>query len=138
GDGGEKHQPRGGAAIVLLAKGVLDEAGEILFELFQTRFAGEGLVVAEEGEDDVGPGVRQPFVRAAEALGAQANGQFVGSKAEVADDKVVPWEATLEVGFQPTVVLHAVGQRVADEADVVAGAKFEAGSRFLIGGAARN
>src|SRR5262249_40089681 len=74
----------------------------------------------------------------AEAGGAQPRGQgdLVGGEAEVAEDEVVLGEAAVEVGLEPAVALHAVGEGVADDADVVAGLQLEFGGRLrLVGGA---
>ena len=46
--------------------------------------------------------------------------QLVAGEAEVAEDQLVVREAAVEERLEPAVVLHAVGQGVADEADVVA------------------
>src|SRR5262245_4115497 len=43
----------------------------------------------------------------------------------------------MEVGLEPAVMLHAVGERVADDADMVAGMKRELGRRSLSEGARR-
>src|SRR5262249_12435595 len=109
-----------------------------LLELVEAGLAAPGLVVAEEGEDDVGLAAGQPLVGRAEAVGALAVGELVAGEAEVAEDEVVLGEATVEVGFQPAVVLHAVGKGVPDEADVVAGVDLEPGGGLRrIGGVER-
>ena len=87
----------------------------------QPFLAGERLVVAEEGEDDVGLRPGQPLVGGAEVGRAEPEGQFVAGEAEVADDELVLGKAGLEVGLQPAVVLHPVGEGVADDRDMIAG-----------------
>ena len=82
--------------------------------------AGERLVVAEEGEDDVGLRPGQPLVGRAEVGRAEPEGQFIAGEAEVADDELVLGEASLEVRLQPAVVLHPVGQGVADDRNMIA------------------
>ena len=49
-----------------------------------------------------------------------AHGLDYAVEAKVADDELVPGEASLEVRLEPAVVLHPVGQGVADDRDVVA------------------
>ena len=107
-------------AVVLLLEQPLDVAVEVGFELGQAILALERFVVAEEGEDDVGLGFGEPFVGAAEAGGAQARGQLVAGIAEVAKDEVVLGKARVEIRLEPAVMLHAFGERIADDADVVA------------------
>ncbi len=57
----------------------------------------------------------EPLVRRAEVLRPQADREFVAGVAEVADREVVAGEARVEEGFDPAVVLHPVGERVADD-----------------------
>src|SRR5262249_6000917 len=131
---------------------------KVPLELGQAGLAGEGLVVAEEGEDDVGPCVGgleaiiadalaggesvrlgdrgragEPLVGRAERLRPQPQDQLVAGEAEVAEDEVMFGEATVEVGFQPAIVLHAVGERVADNADMIAATQLQ----FCRGGLVR-
>ena len=120
GDRREQDQPRGRLAVVLLGQGVLDEGVEVLLERLQPVLAGERLVVAEEGEDDVGLRPGQPLVGGAEVGRAEAEGQFIAGEAEVADDELVLGKASLEVRLQPAVVLHPVGQGVADDRNMIA------------------
>src|SRR5262249_48649246 len=53
--------------------------------------------------------------------------KLVAGVAEVADDEIVFGEAAVEEGFEPAVVLHAVGEGVADDADMIARLQFERG-----------
>ena len=112
----------------------MDHRLEFLLERLQPFFAGEGLVVAEEGENHVGLGAVEPVVGTAEVGRAQPlveigvvgeAAHLVGGKAEVAEHEVLLGKATVEERFQPAVVLHAVGQRVADVANMIALAEFQ-------------
>jgi hypothetical protein len=159
----EQHQPRGRLPVVLLRERVLDERVEVGFELRQAGLAGPRLVVPEEGEDHVGVGAgllepvrvhhalvgdqvrlrhrglrAEPLVRRAEVLVPQPDGQLVRGVPEVADGEVEVGVAGVEQGFEPPVVLHAVGERVADDADVVALLQLERGDgRRVRGGRGR-
>ena len=62
-------------------------------------------------------------------------GDLVARIAEVADDEVVLREACIEESLQPAVVLHPLGERIADDANVIAGPEFQAARRLSgIGG----
>ena len=76
---------------------VLDERVEVLLERLQPLLAGERLVIAEEGEDDVGLRPGQPLVGRAEVGRAEPEGQFIAGEAEVADDELVLGKPSLEV-----------------------------------------
>ena len=116
-----------------------------MLELRQTRLAGKRLVVAEEGEDHVGLGLGQleavlahrgvgvqlarlrhggragePLIRRAKIHRAQPHLQLVARKAQVADRQVMLGEPLVQKRLQPAKMLHALGQRIADDADVVA------------------
>ena len=136
GDGGEEHHARRGPTVVLLREGVRDPAGQVLLESLETGLTGERLVVAEEREHDVSLGVdageaivfvaanrlrqpAQPLVGRAEVLRARAGVDLIAAEPEVAHDQPVLRIARLEHRLEPAVVLHPLGQRVADDADVV-------------------
>ncbi len=104
---------------------MLDEILEILLELGQTFFSAKRFVVAEEGENNVRFAARQPFIGAAEHRRAQADCQFIAGEAQVAKHQFMPWKTALDENFQPAVMLHAIGERVADQGNVVALRKFQ-------------
>ena len=87
--------------------------------------AGERFVVAEEGENDVGLRFGQPLVGRAEVGRAEPNGQFIARETEVANDELVRGKPSVEISLEPAVVLHAVGQGVADDRDVIARLDFD-------------
>src|SRR5206468_2941451 len=116
----EDDEARSGPAVVFLSESVLDEVVEVLLELIQTFGTGEGFIVAEEGEDDVGLAAREPLIGAAEVGGAESQGQLVAGKAEITEDEAVPGESAVQVGLKPAVVLHAIGERVTDDANMIA------------------
>ena len=150
GNGREERQLRRALAVVLLCQGILYEIGEILLELVEPRFPAPRLVVAKEGEDHVGPGIGcleavlanavaryeslavrngsgagEPFIRRAERLRTIPRRQFIAGKAKFAEYQFMFREAGLNIGFQPTVVLHAIGEGVADHANMIALLKFQ-------------
>ena len=53
------------------------------------------------------------------ALAARAGGHGIAGDREVSESDVFPGELALENRFHPAIVLHAVGEGVADEADGV-------------------
>jgi hypothetical protein len=46
-------------------------------------------------------------------------------KPEVTKDQFVARQMVLQSGFKPTIVLHAIGERIADDGDMVAGLQLE-------------
>ena len=116
----KEHKARRILAVIVLAQGVLDEGVQILLEPVEPARPAVGLVVAEEGKNNISLVELQPLVRAAEAVRAEAEHQLVAGVTEIAHDQLMPGKAGLQERFQPTVVLHAIGQGVADDADVIA------------------
>jgi hypothetical protein len=100
----------------------LDEEGfEKRLELGEALFAVEALVEAEGGEDDVGLVLGEVLVEVAKAIGARAEGHFVGGPAEVAEDELLVGKALMHEGLELAVVAHAIEKRIADEGDACAG-----------------
>ena len=56
----------------------------------------------------------------AEVTRTTADRDFIAGIAQVAKNQISIWNAADEARFQPTEILHSLGQRVADEANVVA------------------
>ena len=129
---------------------MLDELGQILLELRQPLFADERLVVAEERNNHVGlrigqlkavlphrrAGVQllrlrnrrtasQPLIGRAKVPRSQARRQIVSRKTEVSKNQFMLRKAAVNPRLQPAEILHPLGQRVADEADVVAFFQFQ-------------
>ena len=74
---------------------------EVLLELVEARLAGERLVVAEEGEDDVGLG-RASATRRGVPKSAERSRSVSSSpeKPRLRNDELVLGEAALEVAFR--------------------------------------
>ena len=116
----EKHQTRCGLAVVFLLPHAVDRAGEIGLEFCHAGFAFERLVVTEESKDDVGFDLGQPLIRAAEIFRALSQSQFIAGKSEVTKRQIQIGMHCLDVGFEPAVMLQAVGSCVSDVGDVFA------------------
>ena len=97
---------------------------QVFIKLFrkgrQALGAAERLVEAEEGEDRTGLDPRQPFLGRTEILRAGPHRHFVAGEAKIAHHQPVRRIARVDHRLQPAVMLHAVGQRIADERDVLA------------------
>src|SRR4051812_6683923 len=131
---------------------MLDPFIEVLLELRQTFFARKRFVVTKESEDDIGFGIGQlkavlphrgagvelcrlrygrlasePLVRRPESHRAESQRDLVARIAQVAKDQVVLREASNQPRLEPAEILHPFGERVADEADVVAFLKLKIG-----------
>ncbi len=100
-------------------------AGEHVSEIFAERgeagFSAECLVVSEEAEHDVGFDLGEPLIGVTEVGRAWASLHLVAGEAEVSDGESMSGKFGLDVGFEPAVVLHAIGKVVADDGDVVVG-----------------
>jgi hypothetical protein len=59
---------------------------------------------------------------------------LVGREAQIADDEFVLRVLSVEPGFEMTVVLESLSQRIADQADVIPFFDFQSGDWFRIGG----
>ena len=114
----EEYDRGGRGAVVFLRTDVLDDRVEFLLERFHTVGPGERFVVAEEGEDLIGLHPAEPFVVAAErgrahplvrVRGAGEPADFVAGETHVPDGEIGLGEAALDVGVEPSVVLHPVG-----------------------------
>ena len=134
----EQHEARGGLAVVLLRQRVGDPVVEVLLERGEPGLAGVRLVVAEEGEDDVGlrvrcrrsgsPGSRRSArpCRSATRRACRSSSTAAASsissplKPRLRIDQIVLRETGVQQRLEPAVVLHPLGERVADDADVVA------------------
>ena len=81
--GGGAHEDdfRLGGAVVAMGLQLDEEGFEKRFELGEAFFAFEALVEAEGGEDDVGFVLGEVLVEVAKAIGAGAEGDFVGGPA---------------------------------------------------------
>src|SRR5207248_1182666 len=129
----------------------------VLLELRQSRLARERLVVAKECKNDVRFRVRQleavlphrrtgielgrlwnrraarqPFVGRAKGHRPQPQRNLVARIAQIAKYQVVLREPADQPRLQPAEILHPLGQRVADDADMVAFFDFQIGSEGKI------
>ena len=133
-DGREENNAQGALAVIFLALRMFQELVQVRAKFCNCARAGkEGFVVAEEGKHHIGSSECQPVVGTAERSGPQPDGQLVAREAQVAEDEAVLGETALKVCFQPAVVLHALGQSVADQADVIAGVQVQPGGLWLLG-----
>src|SRR6266700_8044181 len=120
GNGRKEDEPRRRLAVILLPESVLEELIQIFFEFVQPFRTGKRLVVAEKSKNHIRFGARQPFVRAAEALGPQADGQLIAVESKIAENEMMFGESALDHGLEPTVMLHAICKSIADQANMVA------------------
>jgi hypothetical protein len=125
GDGGEEHDARRSLPAVVSTLCLLDELLEVFLERRDTGRPFERFVVTEECEDDVRLLMLQPIVGRAEALGPLAHRQLVAREAQIAEDEIVTGKRGINQRLEPARMLHAVGQRIADNADVVPFLEFE-------------
>ena len=120
GDRREKRDARRAFAAVVLRFDLLEKLVEVLFEFIQTLRALEGLVEAVKGQNDIRLRLGQPIVARTEVLGAMPGCDLIAGGGEVAENEVVVRKFRVNERLQETVVLHPVGERVAEVTDVVA------------------
>ena len=120
GDRREEDEARRGGSVIFLRKRVLDELVEIALEFGESFGTGERFVVTEKGENHIGFVLGQMLVGRAEAGRAESKGQFVAGKAQVANHQFMFGKSSLNSRFEPTVMLHPLGERVADQAEMIA------------------
>ena len=106
---------------VVLLFGFLDQACEIGLERRQASGTREGFIKTKEKEDNGGAAVLEVLMRTAEILRTNSRLRFIAREAEVAYHQLVFRKSTMEKGFPPILMLHAFAQRIANQADMVAG-----------------
>ena len=119
-DGREQHDARRPEAIVVFRAGVAQELFELLLELRQSGGAAERFVEAEEREDRARLHARQPLVGRAEILGTRPHRDFVPGEGEIPHDEAVLRMLRVDHRLEPAVMLHPVGERIADDRDMLA------------------
>ena len=131
----EQNDPRCAAAIILLALEITYLLLQIGFELVWV--VGERLVVAEEGENHVRFNVTQVFLARPPAVAAGAPHQPIAGVPHVPPSELHPLRLALHHGLDPAIVLHPVGEAVANHANRVAFLQFHRHCRaaqFFSGG----
>ena len=112
-------------AVVLGGRRVLDEVFEVFLELGQAGRAGERFVEAEDSEEDVGLFVLERMAVVVEMGLARPERELVGRIAQVVDNQLELREAGVQQRLKMPVILHPLGQRVADQDDPVPFLKLE-------------
>src|SRR5256885_16047702 len=77
-------------------------------------------VKAVKGENHIRLCFRQPVIARAEVFRPVPRRHLIARGGEVAENEVEPGKLRVDERFEPGVVLHPVGQRVAEVTDVVA------------------
>ena len=125
GDWRKKHDLRRSAGAVIFGAGVAEERIEIRLEFREAGGTGEGFVETEERKNHIGADAGEPLVGRAKVFGTGAGGQFVAGDGEVAHDEFVFRILRVNERLERAEMLHAIGERVADEGDLGAGSEGE-------------
>ena len=125
GDRREQHDLRRAAGAVIFGAGVAEERIEIRLEFREAGGTGEGFVETEEGKNHIGADAGEPLVGGAKVFGTGAGGQFVAGDGEIAHDEFVLRILRVNERLERAEMLHAIGERVADEGDLGAGIEGE-------------
>ena len=105
---------------VELAACVGDELFETRFERIQPRRTGERLVQPEHCQQNIGLVIAEVVAVVGEVGTARSQIDLVGRPAQIADDQFFVRKAALQQSLEVSVVLHPLGQRVANDHDFVA------------------
>jgi hypothetical protein len=76
--------------------------------------------VSKKTGDDVSFAFGQPLIRIAEVVRSLPQIDLVAGKPKVSKHQLVFGQQGVDIRFQPSVMLHAIGQRVANVDNVVA------------------
>ena len=120
-----QHKLRSGFFVVLLSQRVINKRFQIFAKLRQTRFAGVRFVVAKKRDDNVGLDLAQPLIGRAKVFRPRSFGQCVAAKPQIPHDEIVLRKAIVQHGFQMSEMLQAIGERIADDGDVIALLQFQ-------------
>src|SRR5262249_17845702 len=118
------------AGIVFLFR-VLQKLVEVALELLEAVVALHGFVEPKESEDDIRLHFGEPLIAGTKILRAMPRRDFVAGRGEISENEIVLSMRRDDEGLEVTRMLHAIGQGVAEERDVIAGLKLEAGGRLL-------
>ena len=123
----DQHNPRRTFAAVVLLLGVDDPGIEVALELLQASGAFERFIETKEGDDHIRLAEGKVLIGRTEAIGARAQGHFIGGPAEIAHHEIELGEAPVEKGLEMVVPggAHLGAGGVADDADVIVLVQFE-------------
>ena len=99
---------------------MLQELIEVGLELFQFGVTTKRFVETEKSHHHVSFDFCQPGVGGTEIFVTMTERHLIPGDRQIAEDQILLWIGRVNVGFQPSVMLHAVGQGVADDGDMVA------------------
>ena len=92
-----------------------------MLEFLEPGIAAERLVESKESKDHIGFGFRQPLVGRPKVFRAMAGDHLIAGHGKIAKHQVVLGKLCDDECLEPAVVLHPVGERVANDCDVIAG-----------------
>ena len=131
GNWGADHQLRSSADFRLGVAEKLREAGA---KCVQSRGPGEGFIEAEHGEDDLRRMIAQVVAVILKVGAPRPQVDLIGGPAEVPHTQAFVGKTEVQIGFKITIVLHPLGQRVADDDQLGAVAQFQHGRWLRCGG----
>ena len=120
GDGREEHDARRAFAAVILRPRIFEKLVEVALEFVDPSRSLERFVEAVKGENHIRLCFRQPVIARAEVFRPVPRRHLIARGGEVAENEIVPGKLRVDKRLEPGVVLHPVGQRVAEVTDVVA------------------
>ena len=96
-----------------------DEVFQVVLELGEAGRSGERFVEAKGGDENVGLFVLERMAVVVEMGLARPQGELVGRIAQVVDHQLELGEAGVQRRLKVAVILHSLGERVADQDDPV-------------------
>ena len=115
-NGRKQHESRRAVTRIVPGERAVDPCRERLAKVI--RIVIERLVIAEHRKDDIGPGEAEIIPGSRKTVASRSIVYSVARKTVVANHEFVIGKFSLQIRFQPTIVLHSVSQGIADDDDV--------------------
>ncbi len=127
GNGREQDKARLALSVKLEAAILVDHARHVLLELADTVRPRKRLVVTKHHEDHIRLDVGKVLIVGGKALVTRPLIDRVAGEGHVAETQIVSGVCLLNGALHPAVVLHAVGETIADDGNDIVILEFELG-----------
>src|SRR5215468_1692618 len=125
GDWRKEHHPRRAFARIILGRGLLEKLVQIIFEFWQSIRTVKRFIEPKEGENDIGAGLFEPFIRRTKTIRPMANGDLVAGHSKISEDQVQSRISIVDEGLEPSALLKTISQGVPDQDHMISLMKIE-------------